>query len=145
MVNLTLAQGSRLNTQAIMMIERGNNLGYGNKKIAQFSAAALILLALILLISDFSFLTFGFVMIMLAAYSSYAAITHYIHLQQNKFIIQNLFKKDVEIDLELFKDIEQLLPFHSLMRIHFHDGKSFLFYGKSEAEIRMRISLRLRS
>lgn len=67
------------------------------------------------------------------------SILKFIKIESDKIIVQSLFFRDVVQDLNSLNDISGYLPFSSIMRISFNDGRSYLYWGGGDNEVMNRL------
>ena len=104
-------------------------ISLGSKVIGIISFACIILLSFCFVLPYFSLETLTIGGLLVATYSLQASKINYVSLNDGKFIIENIFRQDIEKEGFLFDGIVELIPFTHLMKIKFKDGSIF-FLGK---------------
>lgn len=110
-------------------------ISLGSKVIGIISYIAIILLSLCFALPYFKLETLAIGVLLVVIYSLQAGKITYVSLSQDKFVIENIFRADIEKEGFLFDEIVEQIPFTHLMKIKFKDGSSFFFWGRSDDEL----------
>ena len=115
------------------------SISLGNKTIGLISFAGITILAILFIIPDYDTRWILIAALLIIVYSLQASQISYITLTEKEFIIEKIFKTKEKKDIKLFKGVREIFPFTHLMMIEFADNTKFLFWGKSEEELKRLI------
>lgn len=120
--------GLKLN---IKMKESRIMLSSGNRLTGIISYIGVFLVAIVMICWDPLLVEFWIAAIIMVLFYSFQMFkTAYISVTDDSIFIDNIFKGRVDKNLNLYKDVVEILPFMRLMSINFKDKTSYFFLGR---------------
>ena len=115
------------------MVNQSLKISLGNKTVDVVSLVAVASGAILFL----GFQRWGWLvsLFILLIYLIQSSNTYNITLIHDVFLIENIFRASIRIDISHFDSVYEVIPFTHLMKIKFKDGSDYLFWGKSETEL----------
>jgi len=113
-----------------------DRIGGGNRSFDRVKLLLdfiIILFFLVLSIFNINWIYFLLIYIVVTAFHFLLIVRrHYFSIEVDCFVVEHVFKKELLIKKSLYKSISSSLisiPFTNEFRIHFNDGRDFIFLG----------------
>jgi hypothetical protein len=121
------------------------NLSLGSKKLGliTFLLTLGMVFSIIIYFNYVEIFLSGIIIILI--YSIQMRYVNYVRIENSQFIIESIFRKSICKEINLLKNVSEVIPFTHLMIISFSDSSKFLFWGWSEIELNIKIQQYIKS